>query len=93
MNTHLANKFKRELECCTIHDNYIQNSSIDGQPIEYLIISIGSHHYVISYRIWYIMSEIEEPTRDAIRISEPLAFSGNRLKEYIKQVKIKNIVN
>ena len=93
MNTHLANKFKKELEGCVIHDNYIMNSSIDNKPIEYLIISIGNHHYAISYRIWYVMSEIEEPTREAIGISEPLAFSGNRLKEYIKQLKIKNIVN
>ena len=93
MNTHLTNKFKKELEGCTIHDNYIQNSSIDGQPIEYLIISIGNHHYAISYRIWYVMSEIEEPIRDAYSLSEPLFFSGNRLKEYIKQLKIKNIVN
>lgn len=93
MNTHLANKFKRELEGCTIHDNYIQNSSIDVQPIEYLIISIGSHHYVISYRIWYVINEIETPERDAYSLSEPLAFSGNKLREYIKQLKIKNIVN
>lgn len=93
MNTHLANKFKKELEGCIIHDNYIMNSSIDNNPIEYLIISIGNHHYAISYRIWYVMSEIEEPIRNAIEISEPLFFSGNKLREYIKQLKIKNIVN
>lgn len=89
----IANKFKRELEGCVIHDNYISNSSIDGLPIEYLLISIGNHHYAISYRVWYVISEIETPERAAYEISNPIAFSGNKLKEYIKQLKIKNIVS
>ena len=89
----IQDKLKHELKGCTIHDNYIQNSSIDGKPIEYLIISIGSHHYAISYQEWYVINEIETPTRDAYSLSDCMVMSGNKLREYIKHLKIKNIVN
>ena len=89
----IQDKLKRELKGSIIHDNYIQNSSIDGKPIEYLIISIGSHHYAISYQEWYVINEIETPERDAYSLSDWIGMSGNKLREYIKQLKIKNLVN
>ena len=89
----LKERFKRELEDCEIYDNFIQDSSINKVPIEYLIFRIGKHLYALSYYKWYVISEIDKPSKDAYEISSPKAFSRNRMSAYLRQLKIINMEN
>ena len=84
----LKDRFKNELEGRIIYDNFIQNSSINGLPIEYLIFGIGKHYFALSYCTWYVISEIEKPDRDAYEIEEPKGFTRNRITGYLKQLKV-----
>ena len=89
----LKERFKRELEGCTIYDNFIRDSSLNGMPIEYLVFSIGKHYFALSYCKWYVISEIDKPSGDAYEVSEPKAFSRNRISAYLRQLKIINMEN
>jgi hypothetical protein len=89
MNKILKERFKRELEGFTINDNYIENSSIDKEPIEYLIITLDNHYYVISYRVSYVVSEVDSPTREALQLSPTKILSRRELVDYLRQLKIR----
>ena len=89
----LTERFKRELDGCIIHDNYIQNSSIDGTPIEYLLFQVGKHYYCLSYSTGYVINEIDSPSRLAYSLTYTIVLSRKDLSEYIKQIKIRNIEN
>ena len=85
----LKDRFKRELEGFTINDNYIENSSIDNEPIEYLLITLDNHHYVISYRTSYVVSEIDTPSREELQITPTKILSRRGLVDYLRQLKIR----
>ena len=89
----LIETFKRELKGCQIHDNYIQNSSLDSKPIEYLLFSISKHHYALSYRDYYVITEIDTPSREAYQLTKPIISGRSKMAEHLKQLKIRNIEN
>lgn len=85
----LKDRFKRELEGFTINDNYIENSSIDNKPIEYLLITLDNHHYTISYRVYYVVTENDSPTREALQITPAKIFTRRGLVDYLRMLKIR----
>lgn len=85
----IINKLGKELDDFTIYDNFIKKSSITGYPIEYLIIGLNNHYYAISLYSYYVISEIEEPTRTAYQRSNKCdLFTKKGLIEHLRKLKI-----
>ena len=84
----IIDNLKNELDDFTIYDNYIQNSSINGAPIEYILIGINNHYYALSHLKHYVICEIEKPERDAYMVGPTSFYSRKGIIEYLRKLRI-----
>ena len=95
----LAEEFKHELIGATIIDDYFQDTQIiKGYKMPCLIFQVDNHYFALSKNPmsgvnFYLISEINEPTRDAYTLNDPVGMSKNKMREYLKMLIIKNRAN
>lgn len=95
----LAEEFKNELIGAKIIDDYIQETCLiktNGMPC--LIFQVDNHYFALSKNPmsgvnFYLITEINEPTRDAYALCDPVGMSKNKMREYLKMLIIKSRAN